>query len=132
MSLIHIEYFFKLYFILYTITVVLIFPPLTPSAQHPSLPQAIPPPLFMSMGHVYNFFGYSISYTVLYIPMAILYLFELLNPLTSSCITQHLPPIWQLSKHSCIHDSVSVLLVCLVCFLDSIVDKRVLISMLLL
>ena len=28
--------------------------------------------LFMAMGHVYKFFGYSISYSVLYIPMAIL------------------------------------------------------------
>ena len=38
------------------------------------LPQVIPTPLFMSMCHVYTFFGYSISCTVLYIPMAILYL----------------------------------------------------------
>ena len=35
-------------------------------------PQAIPRPLFMSMGQVYKFFIYSNSYTVLYIPMAIL------------------------------------------------------------
>ena len=44
------------------------FSPLQPPTQH----QAIPPPLFMSMGHRYKFFGYSASYTVLYIPMAIL------------------------------------------------------------
>ena len=62
-------WFFKLCFIDYSITVVLIFP-LCP----PPLPQAIPIPLFMSVGHVYKFFGFSISYTVLYIPMAILYL----------------------------------------------------------
>ena len=42
------------------------------STQQPQLCQAIPPPLFMSMGHAYMFFGYSISYTVLYIPTAIL------------------------------------------------------------
>ena len=48
------------------------FPPLHPSTQHPVLPQAIPPPLFMSMGHAYKFFGYSISYTVLYIAIVIL------------------------------------------------------------
>ena len=36
------------------------------------LPQAIPPLLFLSMGHVQKFFGYSISCAVLYIPMAIL------------------------------------------------------------
>ena len=57
---------FKLYFTDYTITVVPTFPPLLSSTQQPS------PQLFMSMGHVYKFFGYSISYTVLYIPMAIL------------------------------------------------------------
>ena len=43
-----------------------------PSPQHPALLQAIPTPLFMSMGHMYKFLGYSISYTVLYIPMVIL------------------------------------------------------------
>ena len=32
------------------------------------------------LGHAYKFFGYSISYTVLYIPMAILWLSVLLNP----------------------------------------------------
>ena len=46
------------------------FPPLPP--LHPAPPQAIPPPLFMSMGHVYMLFGFSISNTVLYIPMAVL------------------------------------------------------------
>ena len=50
----------------------MIFPPLCPSTHHPLLPQAIPSPLFMSMDHVYKFCGYSIFYTVLYIPMAIL------------------------------------------------------------
>ena len=54
---------FLLYFIDYAITVVLIFLPLHSSIQHPSLPEVIPIPLFMSMGHGYNFFGYSISYT---------------------------------------------------------------------
>ena len=51
--------FSKLYFIDYTITVFLMFPPLLSSMQHPTLPQAISPPLFMSMGHAYKFFGYS-------------------------------------------------------------------------
>ena len=64
--------FFKLYFIDYTIRVVLIFPSLPPSTQQPPLPQAIPSPLFMSMGHVCKLFGYFISYTQSYIPMAIL------------------------------------------------------------
>ena len=64
--------FLKLHFIDYAITVVPFFPLLPPSTQPPPLPQAIPIPLFMSMGHAYKFIGYSISYTVLYIPMAIL------------------------------------------------------------
>ena len=46
------------------------FPLHSPSTQHPPLPQAIPPPLFMSMGHACKFFVYSISCNVLY--MAIL------------------------------------------------------------
>ena len=49
------------------------------------------------------------------------YLFVLLNPLNSSPIPPHAPPNWQPSNPLCIHDSVSVHLVCLV-FLDSIVD----------
>ena len=52
--------------------VVLIFPPLPHSTQHVPLPQAFPTTLFVYMGHAYVFFGCSISYTVLYIPMAIL------------------------------------------------------------
>ena len=38
----------------------------------PPFPQAIPVPLFISMGHAYKFFGCSLSYTVLYILTAIL------------------------------------------------------------
>ena len=44
----------------------------SPSAPNSQLPHAIPTTLVMSMGHAYKFFGYFISYTVLYIPMAIL------------------------------------------------------------
>ena len=64
--------FFKLYLIDYAITVIPIFPLLPPSTQDPPLPQAIPTPLFTSMGHAFKFFGSSISYTLLYIPMDIL------------------------------------------------------------
>ena len=42
------------------------------STQQPPLPQAIPPPLFMSMGHACKSFACSTSCTVLYIPTAIL------------------------------------------------------------
>ena len=62
----------KLYFIDYAITVVLICPLLPPSTLHPPLPQATPTPLFVSMGLRYKFFSYSISYTVFYVPSAIL------------------------------------------------------------
>ena len=88
--------FFKLHFIDYAITVVLIVPTLPASTQHPPLPQAVLPPLFMSMGHECKFFGCSISCTVLYIPWLFCnYLFVLLNPLTSSPILPHSSPIWR-------------------------------------
>ena len=48
------------------------FPPLAPIHPAPPPPTGNPPPLFMSMGHVCKFFGCVISYTVFYIPMAIL------------------------------------------------------------
>ena len=60
----HFILFFKLYFIDCSVTVVPI-SPLYPPTQHPLLPQAILTPLFMSMGHVYKFLGYSISRPVL-------------------------------------------------------------------
>ena len=47
------------------------FLPLLPSTQHPPFSQAIHTPLFISKGNACKFFGYPISYTVLYIPMAI-------------------------------------------------------------
>ena len=53
------------------------------------------------------------------------YLFVLLNPLTSSPTPQHSPPNGQPKNALCIHDSVSVLLVCLVYSVDSIVDRYV-------
>ena len=38
----------------------------------PRLPQAIPTTLVMSVGHACKFFAYSVSSTVLHVPMAIL------------------------------------------------------------
>ena len=91
--------FLKLYFINYAITVVLIFPPLHPSTQQPPHPQAIPPPLFMSMGHVYKCISsLTAPFPILYVTSPWLfcnYLFVLLYPLTSSPIPLGLPPIWQ-------------------------------------
>ena len=62
------------------------FSPFPPCTYHFPFPQAIPHPLFMSMGHVYKFLSYSISYAVIYIPMAIVttYLYFLIfSPLFS-------------------------------------------------
>ena len=58
------------------------------------------------------------------------YLSVFLNPFTSSTILPHCPPIWHQQNALHIRDSVSVL-VCLVCFLDSIVDRFVFIAILL-
>ena len=72
-----------------------------PSTQHTPLPQSTPTPLFMSMDHGFKFFGYSLSYTVLYIPWLFCnYLFILLNPLTSLSFPPHPSPIWHPSKCS--------------------------------
>ena len=57
--------------------------------------------LFMFMGHVYKFFGYSIPFTVFYmLRLFCNYLFAFLNPLTYSPISLATPPIWQPSKCS--------------------------------
>ena len=48
--------FFKLHFIDYAITVVLIFPPLPRSTHHPTLSGHLHI-IVISLGHVYNFFG---------------------------------------------------------------------------
>ena len=58
------------------------------------------------------------------------YLFVLLNPLTSSPIPPHPLPIDNHQNALHLHDSVSVRF-CLVCFLDSTVDRYVFIAILL-
>ena len=90
--------FYKVYFIDYAIIVVPLFAP-----HYPPLPCTAPltlqqscPPQFMSMGHTYKFFGYSIPYTILNHPLSILCLcilllilctFPLLSTLLSPLIT---------------------------------------------
>ena len=100
-------------------------PPLFPSAlRTPSHP--IPPFQFMSMGLTYKFFGFYISYTILNLPLSILYLpFMLLIPCTFHPFTPlpfptDNPPC---DLHFC--DCVPVLLVCLVCFcfLGSVIES---------
>ena len=52
-------------------------------------------PLFMSMGHTYKFFGFSISYTILNLHLSILYRsFMLLIPCTFSPFLPTPPPYW--------------------------------------
>ena len=103
--------------------------PLCPtSTQYPPLPQTIPTPLFMSMGHVYKYFGYSIFCTLCphgYSVTIHLY-FLIPSPL-------HPFPHTPSGKHQntlCIHDSFSVL-VCIVCFLGSVVERYIFIAILL-
>ena len=76
------------------------FSPLLPSALHrPSF--RIPPSQFMSMGYTWKFFGFSISHTILNLPLSILYLpLMLLIPCTFSHILFPPPPHWQPSMWS--------------------------------
>ena len=93
-------------------------------------PQAIPIPLFLSMGHRYKFVA--TLFPILYCASPWLfcnYLFVHLNPLTSSPIPPHTLPSGNHQNVLGIYDSVSVL-VCLVCFLDSSVDRYVFIDIL--
>ena len=97
-----------------------------PSPSTLPFPQAIPMPLFMSMGHTYKFLA--APYPILYFTSPWLfcnYLFVLPNPLTSSPILPYPLPSGNHQNHLCIHDSVSVLLVCLVCFLGSIIGRYI-------
>ena len=85
----------------------------------------------MSIGCTYKFFDFSISYTILNIPLSISYLWIILfNPRTFSPILPFHFPADNPPNDLHTYDSVSVLLVCLVCFLDSIVDSYVLIAIL--
>ena len=104
---------FQLFFIYY----VPIFSPLLPSTQHPLLPQAIPTPLFLSLGHAIS--SSATPCHILYLTSPWLfsnYLFVFLNPLTSSSIPRQPFPSGNQQNALCIHDSVSVLLVCFVCY----------------
>ena len=105
--------------------------PCCPPHIAPSTPQAIPTPLFMSMGHAYKFFGYSISYTVLYIPHGYSVSTNLyfLIPSPLHPFPQTPLPFGNHPNILHIRDSVSVLF-CVVRFLDSVVDRYMFIAIL--
>ena len=84
----------------------------------PTIPQAILMMLSMPRGHAYVFFGYSISCAVLYILVANLYLFVLLNPFTFFVYPMTPVPSGNHQNVLCIYDPVSVFVACLFCFLD--------------
>ena len=94
----------------------------------PSIPYSLwqsNPLKFMSMGHACKFFSYSTSYSVLNIPPAYSVRINLCF-LISAPFPPSTPSPLPTGNHPNdlhIYDSVSVLLVCLVCFLDSIVDS---------
>ena len=74
------------------------------------------------MGRAYKFFSFSISYTILNLPLSILYLPVML------LIPCNFSPILPLPADNppCdlyFSDSVPVIVICLVCFLSSVVDS---------
>ena len=110
----------------YAITVILIFPLLPASTQQLPLPQAIPTPC--SCPWVMCVSSLATPFLILYCTPPWLfcnYLFVLRNPLTSSPIPPLPLPSGNHQNTLCIHDSISVLLFCLVCFLDSVVGRFV-------
>ena len=129
-----VVFFLKLYFIDYAITVVLTFPVCLPPpfTQYPSTPSGNSPH-HCSCPWVMCICSLTTSFPILYFVSPWLlcnYLF-VLNILTSSPIPPHPLSSGNHQNTLHIHDSVSVLLVCLVCVLDSIVDRYVFIAILL-
>ena len=102
--------------------------PFAPFCLVPPFSSAISPPWFMSVGHACKFFGFSLTYTILNLPLSILFLqIMLLDPCTISLfpVFQSQTDIPPNDPHT--YDSVLILVVCLVCicfcFLDSVVDS---------
>ena len=102
------------------------FPPFAPSTQYPhSLRQS---PHYCSHPWVMRISSLATPFPILYFISPWLfcnYLFVFLNPLTSSPIPLYPLPSGNHQNTLHIHDSVSALLICLVCFLDSIVGRYV-------
>ena len=116
----HSNFFFKIYFIDYTIIIVPIFPPPTstpiPSSNLP----------LSSCPWVMHESSLATPFPILFLTSLCLfctYQFVLLNPCTISLILPLPPPTDNPPNDLHIYDSVSVLLVALVGFLDSVVDS---------
>ena len=99
-----------------------------PLCSVPLLPSSNSPPQFMSLGHTCKFFGFSISYTILNLPLTILYLpIMLLIPCTFFPI---LPALCLLPTDNLNVISIFVILFLfqlfawfVFCFLGSVVDS---------
>ena len=98
------------------------FPPLPPSTWYSHSLQQSPHPLVNVLGQACKFFGFSISYTVLnhvyFVPTNLCFLIPALFPPFFPILL----PTDNPTNYLLIYDSVSVILVSLVCFSDSIVD----------
>ena len=113
--------FFKYVLLIMLLQLSHFFSPLYPPLPCTILPTSTPLPYFMSMGHTYKFFGFSISHTILNLPQSILYLpCMLLNHCTFPLILPPLSPSQPPTDnppcdlHFCA--SVPVLVICLVFF----------------
>ena len=95
-----IIFFFIKYFLLIILLQLSHFSSLPPSAWYPhSLQESLTE--FMSMGHTYKFFGFSIFHTILNLPLSILYQqLMLLIPCTIFPILPLPPPCWEPSMWS--------------------------------
>ena len=128
-----IFYFFKSYFIVYAITVFLIFPPLALSTQ--------PAPHSLRQSPYYcpcPWVMYICSMATIFPVLTFTFPWLFCNTNLYFIIPSHFSPIsltpFLSGNHQnglCIYDSVSVLLVHLFCFLDSIVDRYIFIAILL-
>ena len=83
--------FFKKYILLVMLSQLSHFSPFIPLCPATPLPSAFPPtPQFNSIGCKYKFFGFSVSYTILNLPLSLFYLPFML--LTHCSLP--LPPCW--------------------------------------
>ena len=114
--------FKKIHFIDYVVTVVLIFPPVPSSTQYPhSLQQ---PPTLSSCPWVVHISSLASPFPILFLTSTLCIWYRPLMLLLSCTFSPILPPPTETPPCDlCIYDSVPVLLVCSVCYLDSVIDR---------